>query len=316
MMAASTGGCAAGIRSSPLMAATAAPEGLVYYLPKRNIAVTIVIATDKGDDITVTTAEAMPDVSAGFVATIPRNDAGTVDSTIQVNEKGLLNSDSTTSVTSSLTDIFGKAAGIAGSLPFLESKPKDACVAGTYKRTVEIGDDGTGQDKLCGYSIGVVRSIAPDKSPKGVATANEARRPGLYYRMPIPYRVTIERDGAKREYVAFSPTGSPTFFLPLARSTFATNTATLGFVDGVPTKYKQAIGNEAVALLSIPAAVLENYFTAIGSMFTRKKDLGQKEIDYLNQMNAMAVSEARRASCAKTAAETDDVDVIKKACAN
>lgn len=315
-----TPGCATGIRSSPLTPGVAAPQGLAYFLPKRDITVTVVVADGKEDEVTVTVTDAFPDSTAGFVATIPRNDVGTVDSTIQTNEKGLLDSDSTTSVASSLTDILSKLAGIGGTLRVAEAMPrvpaKECAAAGTYRRTFGIGADGRTTGSICQHSIVVERVIAASRMPADASNAALSKQQGLFYRVPIPYVVSVTRDAVTRQYVVYSPTGSPTYFLPLARSTFATNTATLGFKDGVPTKYKQAIGNEAVGLLSMPATVIESYFGAIGSMFTRRKELSDKEVAYLNQLNSASVAEARRASCAKVASESTSVEEIKRACSN
>lgn len=312
-------GCATGIRSTPLTKGQSAPQGLVYFLPSRDITVTIVVAKDKEDEISVAPAEAMPDPTAGYVATIPRNDVGAVDSTILVNERGLLDSDSTTSVTSSLTDILSKIAGLAAQ-PWLESRPArddSDCPPGTYRRSFAASPGSPGKGPhLCGHTVTISGRAGAAELPGDVANASSPAQHGLFYRVPVAYDVSVAKGNVTRRYVIHSPTGSPTYFLPLARSTFATNTATLGFKDGVPTKYKQAIGNEAVALLSIPATVLENYFTAVGSMFTNRKSLSEKEVAYLNQLNTAAISEARRASCAKVAAESNDVDEIKKACAN
>ena len=311
-------GCATGIRSSPIPTKGSAPEGLVYFLPKRDITVTIVVAKDKADEVTVTAADAMPDPTKGYVATIPRNDVGTVDSTLLVNERGLLDSDSTTSVTSSLTDILSKLGSLAAN-PWLEVRPvrdgDDCPLPGTYRRSFAAtpGSPGPGPH-LCGYTVAIARAATDPAT--SVDNHDKPNQHGLFYRVPVAYEVKVTKDAVSRKYTVYSPTGSPTYFLPLARSTFATNTATLGFKDGVPTKYKQAIGNEAVALLSVPATVLENYFTAIGSVLTSKKGISEKEVAYLNQLNTLAVSEARRAACAKVAAESNDVEEIKKACSN
>ncbi len=317
--AALLGGCVSGIRSSRLEAGKAADAGLVYFLPDRDVVVTVVSVKDKGSELTVAASDAMPDPKAAYLATIPRNHTGTVDSTLAVNDRGLLDSDSSTSVTSSVADILSKLA-VARDLPFRGAErtdPKvDCSLPGTYRVTIPLGELPAEPVEFCDYRIEVQPSPARADLPLSVVNAGGKAQPGLFYRIPVPYDVTLTGHGSRRTYVVLSPTGSPTYFLPLAGSTFAASSGTLGFKDGVPTRYRQNIGNETVGLLSIPATVLQNYFAAVGAMFTVRKDAGDKEAAYLNQLNTLAVSEARRAACAKVAAESNDVEEIKKACSN
>lgn len=332
--------CAVGILSTPVKPTLAsqsagsstgvegAPRGLLYFLPMRNVLVTVTVATNKDAGHTETAVaepgSVLPDLQHAYVANIPRNPAGTNDATIQINDKGLLDNETKTETTSSLTEVLKAGAGLFGTLKFdsmLDSKlivPKVAdCPDGTYKKEFSVPFSGGPDAEICGFSVKVERISSAESTalPKGSADADKTAK-GLFYRINVPYKVTLSKASTNtiRTFLVFSPSESPTYVLPLASSTFGTNKSSFQFSNGVPTKYQQTVSGEIQAILSAPASVVGAYFSAVGAMFDSRKGASEKEAGYLNQINAAAIAHARNDACAAVAKSTTDLTAIKAAC--
>ena len=316
-------GCAAGIKSTPIHAVdqqgthtAKAADGLIYFLPERDVIVSVTVTgKDKSriELVNVASADARPDFQSGFAATIPRNWAGVNDATIQVNDKGLLHTETKTETTSSLTDILRAAASAAGVARMNESRVlplgSTECPEGVWKTQFSLPLTNA---TWCGYRIA---EASDSDDLLGANQSADAPAKGLFYRIQIPRKVTVSKDGFENQvFTIFSPTGSKTFFLPLAGSAFGTNKATFAFDQGVPTKYHQSVGNEVQGVLGAPAAVLQSYYASIGAMFGAKKEALSGEADYATQISALAIANARNEACVAAVRASADLTAIKAAC--
>lgn len=319
-------GCATGLKSSPVKSGVAAPDGLVYYLPIKDVIVTVTVTVDaknvRSETVAAEESAARADAAHAFAITIPRNPIGTNEGVVGINSRGLLSSETTTSTTSSFTDILKSAAGLAGTLRELDNAPSaQPCPVGVSKKTFVI--DGAALKTLCDWTIVIARLDSTPLPSDTARTATDSK--GLFYRNELAYQVTVTKTNANatnatsandmRTFVVHSAAGSPTYFLPLAGSTFGNNSSAFTFVDGVPTKYKQTIAGEVQGALSAPATVVGAYFDAIGNAFDRKKTVLEKEGALLAQQNALALSEAKHTACAKVVAASSDLAAIRAACA-
>jgi hypothetical protein len=310
-------GCA-GI-SSKKISSTAGADGLIYYLPQRNVLATVTV-TDDGTTLLVSATESIPDLETPFVATVPRNLIGTSDSSIGINAVGLLHSDSSAKTTSQLSDIVEGIAGAAGASSGFRSfnQPDAGCTQkGTYSMVLKISSNGTfnSPNEFCGFTFELTPLVELNRLPEGAPTAPSESKsaPGLYYRQLIPYKVSAKRGNDPREFIVLSPTGSKTYFLPLARAVFANNTGEFTFENGVPTKYGQKIESELVGLVALPAQFIAAYFKAIGSAFTGRSESVTAQTQYLAAQNSLDAARAQREACL-AALSTNDLGAIKVAC--
>ena len=316
-------GCAA-VESTPRTPMTPA-DGLVYYLPKRHVLVTVTVSAT-GTSLTITATNAVPDLKASFVATIPRNHIGTSDGSIGVNTVGLLDSDSTAKTTSQLSDTLSSITGfIGGARGYSLNERSAGCGTGTYSKVLRILDNGTFDpvDKpmikdgggLCDFSFELTRLLDTPPSSAVVDTPPTKAAYGFFYRQLIPYKVIASRvgDANPREFIVLSPTGSKTHFLPLSIAGFGNNTGGFSFDSGVPTKYSQKVESEFVGLVALPATLITAYFKAIGNAFNVRKESLTAESQYLASQNALELARQRRDACIAALA-TDDLATIKVAC--
>lgn len=300
-------------------------DGLLYFLPKRDIEVSVTVGDKKTLTLAAAASTAMPDFEHAFVAQVPRSAIGNVKGSVQINAQGLLHSESSSQITSSLTAVLQGAAGLAGGLqPFSELPPEPSqdCSIGTHSKIIKMSSrDGTwvdpGSITFCGITFSVAAptsltgpasSALVPKATDQVASAGE-RRAGLFYRLAIPYVVTAKGTNESREFMVFSPTGSRTYFLPVAAAAFGSNDASFTFDSGVPTKYGQTIQSEVVGLIGLPATLLQSYFKAIGDMFGSRKGSTENEKAYLEALNALSLARMKQQACSSAVAANDSARI-------
>ncbi len=184
---------------------------------------------------------------------------------------------------------------------------------GTYQRLIPARPvEGV---ELCGYVIKVtcpiwlidqyVRSSSnPDRGDN--AFYPKDGRSGIYYRQEFPYHVEItppppvdptEVKEDKREFLVFSPSESPVYFLPVRRTLFSNNKADLAFTEGVPTKYDQSTDGELIGLLKLPADVIGAYFGAIGQIFQYRQGAFDSEQKYLDSQSKLMLEMVKFQAC-------------------
>lgn len=298
-------GCAA--FSSTAVDNQTVTDGVVYYLPKRDILVTLAVDnTGKSTSVTIGQTAAYPDLSQPYLLKHEYGLFSKHETDIAVSN-GLLTSSKATT-TSNISEVAKAFGGAAGTLSFSKntqgniSKEK-MCAEGTHKILIESK---AAQYPVCDVNISVdllgAQSIKDTTRTKGEAQS------GVYYRANLPYKVSVLRDSPKLHEVSlvFSPSDSPRMFMPLAKGLFADTKGELGFQDGVLTTFKQTTSSELVGIFKLPADVLSSYFAAIGGVFTAFKTNDDGETASLASNLKLELAKKKYDACLAAIKAKDD----------
>ncbi len=319
-------GCASYL--STQSSGTSTPRaGLVYYLPRRPIIVQVVVTQGpkktKVETPSLVTAAAIPDQSARYVLDDSTNLISENNVTLGVSPTGLLQTSDST-VTSGLSAILANLATTAGTrtgfvpltTPVITTSaplPPDHCKVGQTYNLLMWPDKVTPPTRLCEFTVTLQALDNTSSTPAAIPDASAAKskhkpKPlcvppnspthsagaGIYYRIELPYQVTVTLTGrsppASVSYIATSPDCSPRAFLPIKRTLFANNTVKLSMKDGEVTNFEQDDIGELVGLSSIPASVISAYFTAISNIVP-------KRIGATNAQMALALSNLQLQRC-------------------
>lgn len=333
LMSALLAGCAS-VTSTPQATSS---EGLAYFLPKQDFLITLTV-TANGRTLTADSTTAYPDPGRRYLVKFSRNWVGKNDLDVGVTPSGLLTSAKSTT-TSDLSDVLQNLAGAVGTFSLHGKEVTDPCATpGTYSKIVPA--DVRGPVAFCTMKIeieplvAIVSKPSTQAPPGGQASGDDSpadqtaadkpdieranvARAGFYYRNALPYHVhvtdTVSKEG--RSFLLFSPSQASTQFLPIARTVFANNEATLGFDQGMVKEYKQSADGELVALTKLPASILAAYFDAIGNAFGKRKGALDKEAEYLTALQAAELQRLKLEQCRSALATGDDA-AIKVACGN
>lgn len=296
-------------------------DGLTYYLPKKDILLTVVVG-DKGvTTVSIGTTAAYPDLTQPFVLRIERNALAKVASNIGIDTNGLLKSTKATA-TSGVSDALRNLAESVGSVKsfsFLDSDVKPSCGAGTHSFIYSSKD--AKNLKACGLDVSIAR--LPLTEGAGAERSTDSTRAsgkpasgayaGIYYRQSEPYLVTVT-GVINTAAIVLSPSSAPLKSLPVARTLFASGEADIEFSEGVPTKFNQSLDGEAVALLKLPATVVAAYFSAIGSVFDSFKTRDSKQADELAASIKLELAKKKYDACIKAIQDKDDAAIAKLEC--
>ena len=320
------GGCAS-VNST--MNAKASDGGLVYYMPMRDIVITVTNAGGKITSIVASASTPYADRSKAYMLEYQRHPLAKNTLDIDVSEAGLL--------TSSKSNQTGDAVAALGGLGTLagyirasnvgiqsdtagRTKAKDAGAECTldgnhtfvYRVTQMEGNVCNGiQFKLekLGWANGKVTN--PTMSQK-----DETSYAGVFYRVNMPYKVTVFSDTMHSETIVFSPSESQEYFLPVARTFFANNDSkiTLANGSGVPSKYVQDTDGEVAALLKLPAAIVTPYFAAIGQLFAGFSSKNTSEASALNSTLSLELTKMKFEACIKAIEDKDTERISSLKC--
>ncbi|WP_139214265.1 hypothetical protein [Pseudomonas sp. NFACC02] len=285
-------------------------DGLRYYLPNKDISIKIVVQGGKISSVALDSTSAYPDESKNYLLRFKGGITGKNVANVGVDTNGLLTSTKSTA-TSGVSEAFQNLAGLAGSVL---AKPAsttlaEACTDGTHTFIVPATQEpysGT----ACGLNVSISKKQQRDVVSSRSLTAN---RSGVYYRQAEPYLVSVS-GGFNASALVFSPSQSPTYFLPISRTLFANGEADFGFVDGMPTKYNQSTDGEVVGLLTIPAAVIGAYFGAVGKLFESFKSSDEKSSAQLLASTKLEMDKVKYSACADAIKSKDDVALEKLDC--
>lgn len=319
------GGCAS-LTSTPVVAPTGgaddAHEGLLYYLPKRDLKVTITIDADgKFTAVAAEATSAYPDVNHAFRLDYNRSWLGMNDMKIEVSAKGLLTkADSKveyTDIAKAFGSLAGARAGMAIQSESREPKKDKPCGAGTHVFVYPLPDVMGKAEAPCQLALTVTRwwKQAPpedaDTNPYIAApfTVPGGSYSGLYYRSSRPYLVTLAGE-INRAQIVFSPNEGKYERIPFSRTMFANGTMSSQFTDGELTHYDQKTDGELLAAMKLPAAIIAAYFEAVGQVFTSFKTQDTAEIDRLKSEYAVAVAEKKYKACLEAVKSKASDDVI------
>lgn len=266
-------------------------DGVVYYLPKRDLKIEVKVASDKLSEVIIGLSDPYPDRDRGaYVLQFNPSLFGKHKLDIEVTPAGLLKSTKSSAEDRvSGLDGFGKLLGYARGIATLESTPGtpvsgktlagNCAVNGTHtylyplKKTFELHELCDGGLVVEVQDLGAVSQKDGSNNPIDIPNGKDSTHAGgvghsgIFYRVGRPYRVTV-RGYVGAAAIVNSPTGGDELFLPIAKTLFATNDASITFAgnDGIPTKYQQETDGEITALLKIPAVIVTPYFEAIGAV--------------------------------------------------
>jgi hypothetical protein len=330
-------GCAI-VSSQRTNAEAPAEFGVSYYLPKKDVIVSLTIG-DAGTApaFAVSGTDAYPDLSARFIARYHQSWIGDDDLKVGVTTNGLLSS-ADASFTSQASTILQNIAKTAGSVMAF-AKPasggggtqKCPCNAkGTYSERFSIDSsvgaaEQTRDAEYCGYtvklsrldaqpypSVGINDIVECDKGARHCKTYN-----GFFYRQEQPYLVRVNPDGRcglpAQAAIVLSPNNAPLEFLKVERGLFANAHAIFAFTDGSLTSYEEIRPSEVAAFTAIPADVMSAYFAAIGNMFVSRKTAVQDQADYNTAVMSLLNGQQKLKACTAALAGGDQ-DAISKSC--
>lgn len=315
-------GCAS-ISSSP---ATEPTDGLVYFLPKKNVLVTVV-KTAEGNPkvisttVNITSTAAFPDLEKPYAINFNRNLVGKNALKVGISSTGLLSSSKATS-TSGLTDALknlaesvGMLSGSGlGALP----DPVPACGEGThtFMYTVEPGEKPDACDQRISIErVSAVSAAAPaSSSSTATVTQSQSSRSGVFYRQEEAFKVTARGPNVNSSTIVLSPSLSPTRFLPVSGSLFSSNEADFGFIDGMPTKYDVEADGELIALFKLPADIIGAYFGAVGRLFDNFKANDSKEAEVLVAKTKADLAKKKYDACLDAIKNKNDALILQLEC--
>jgi len=321
------GGCAS-VNST--MNAKETDGGLVYYMPMRDIVITVTNAGGKITSIVASASLAYADRSKSYTLEYHRHPLAKNTLDVEVSEAGLL-TNSKSNQTGDAVAALGGLGTLAGYIrasnvgiqsdPIGAAKTKlagDVCsldgnhtfVNPVTTRKGEICNGISFRIKTLGWADGK-DAAAPMTQKEGSSYA------GVFYRVNKPYKVIITSDTLHSETIVFSPSESKEYFLPVAGTFFANNDSkiTLANGAGVPSKYVQDTDGEVAALLKLPAAIVTPYFAAIGQLFTAFSSRNTSDASALNSSLSLELTKIKFEACIKAIEDRDTERIASLKCA-
>lgn len=303
-------GCTS-MSSRPVDSAVAG-SGLIYYMPKRDFVITVTVDDKVTTAITIEATTPYPDIKHSYMLGHERNLIGKNISEINISN-GLLTTVKST-VTSQLNEAFKNLATSYGKLGARDEHnivPK--CDKGVYKLILSEMEKPA---QVCDVTVAAVRRFQPEVvAIRSVPQVDAESKSGVYYRMNRPYLVVaVSESGMTASALLSSPSESPDYFLPVARTLFANNSADYAFEDGIPTKFKQDTDGEAIALLKLPADVVEAYFTAVGAVFTSFKTVSTNEVDSKEAEIKLEMAKVKYEACISAIKAKDQAQITALKC--
>lgn len=302
--------------------------GVTYFMPRKDFVVVVKVA-DKGKrvaDVTLGVSAAYADTSRQYVMNYQSSLVSLNKLDVQLGDSGLL-STAKSSSESKISDAFKNAAASAGAIKGLGlfSQPLEevAKPASTLSQCASDGDHSFAfavepkgnrwETSACGVTISFQR-LVDGKGPTAHSLSAGQGHAGIFYRLDEPFLVRAQGQGINKASVLYSPSRSPTYFLPLARSLFAKNEADLTITDGVLRKYRQESDGELVALLKIPADVLSAYFGAVGNTLEAFKSTDAKEAAALSEAIKLELAKRKFDACLAAIQAKDEAAIKTLKC--
>jgi hypothetical protein len=294
-------------------------DGLVYFMPRRPIQITVTV-DDKGNQTPkVETANTISDPSQRFVLDYSEDFFGKNHMNVTVNSLGLLSSTltETTSgwptIAKNLGTLTGQVTALAaaaaeqGVTPGVSVPQCDNGKSYTLllfpEDAIAKGSQTSAEFPLCGFNV-VLKRLAPILTHNTSRIEDKEFQSGVFYKFDLPYIVTISQAGlaqgvkpAATSFIALSPDESPIAFAPVTRTVFSDNKVTLTFSDGILTADEQSSDGEVVALSELPADFISAYMSAIGSIFSSLSTNATDQKNLISAQQSLAVTQVKLQAC-------------------
>lgn len=308
--------------------------GLSYFLPMRDIKVTYKApsADPKIHTITIAPGSSYPDLAQHYLLRLKRNEVGTSKMDFTVSSRGLLTK-AVSDVDSQLDEVLVAAAKSAGGVAAVEKgdvlpapATVEPCLDG-QEYVVLFSPSADALEKtvrICGsiyarYERSSVGVAAPSHG-KAAATVTDPTN-GIYYRQDQPFNVSVllcddacsqARPGSVlHTAVVGIPNLSPTYFLPINKTLFGKNTATITLADGVVTGYQQNFDGEALAVAKIPFEIVSAFFSGVGDIFDKRKTASANELAYRAEVAKLAARQLKTELCLSAVRANDDKLIVE-----
>jgi hypothetical protein len=278
-------------------------DGLRYFMPKKDLLITIKVEAPKPQEVTIATTDAYPDLSDAYVLRQSSYLLGKNVTEIAVSTSGLLTS-AHSSVTSGLPALFESIGKVRGAVTsnWMPDPAQPTCADGTHVFRLAFDQNPPAKPPVfCGLAV-AIKKLNPTAAA-GRAETHIARTDGsgVFYRQAEPFLISVA-GGANaaaplQSSVVFSPSLADTHYLPISRTFFADNTADFGFVDGMPTKFNQTREGELIAALKLPASIVSAYFSAVGGIFANFKTKDTGEADALKATVQLELARQKSELC-------------------
>lgn len=302
-------GCAS-VTSKVETAGSAASDGLVYYMPRKPVKVTISVDSAGVQTPSVDTIDASADTSRRFVLDYEKNLVGKNHLAMGVTSDGLLTSSNadTTSGIIAIVQNLGKAIGaaqamVAAAAPVIGAPPPVTCPKSSTN-VVLIYPEVTTKAARCGYTIelhdlsgGDVVSHVHENSTR--ASKTSSHQAGIFYKADLPYLVQVKdaNNQIVTSAIAFSPDLSPIAFVPVTRTLFSDNHTNITLSRGTVTSVDEQSDGELIALTELPADFISAYAGALGQLFSAFGTDNQSKATLLADKNALAVASMKHQAC-------------------
>jgi hypothetical protein len=318
---------------------TEANDGLAYYLPLKAVIVTLTVKSSGTPKrvITLDSTGAFADRTHKFVARYRSNLVATNALTVNVDENGLLDGSTTSTVTPKVSEIFNALATDFGYMAGQRTTNVRADVGtpcdpdGTYSWVVtpavtDLAADTPGRSAY-DKAIAQMKDCHIDFQPKplfvvargesNAKVSSKRDEAGFFYRQSVPYILAVTDEVAPSltlsKFVSMPTHDSPVEFLPVQRSLFAQNSLAITFAAGVPKTYTQSADSEWLGVVSIPAAVIKAYLAAITDAFKDRTAVNTGQQQYLSGLNTLMLQQQKTNLCLQAMKSKND-DQIKAAC--
>ncbi len=287
-------------------------DGLTYYLPKKDISITVTVdKSSKISKVDIGTTSAYPDTSKRYVLNHGGNAFGKNTLDVGITSSGLLTATKSTTV-SNVNDAFKRLATSFGTIDTFGVLSDGAATAAACSKAGShtfVFRAENGSEDACGLTVSITNLGSVGANTEHTKSKGKEVS-GIFYRQNEPYEVTVIGSGIVSSSIVFSPSDSNTYFLPVSKTFFASNEADFTLVDGTPTKYKQETGSELLSFFKLPADVIGAYFTAVGKVFDSFKANDSKEVAALSESLKLELAKKKYAACL-IAIEAEESEKIK-----
>ncbi len=299
-------------------------NGISYYMPMKDLMITIKTKADKAeiDTITIATTQAYPDYSKQYVLKYSRNMFGKSIMDFSLTPTGLLSITKSTNV-SSANQTFKNLASTSVYLTNKQGKNSNCLKNRSYVYIIKMDDSTIDLPCDLKYTIGEIKNdIKANSDSKNLKDASNPASSsfnkiysGVFYKQEVSHLITISETTTNFTFkkIVTSPSLSEIHYFPFPKGFFANNKSELTLDNGVLTRAFVETEAELTAALKLPADIIASYFDAVAGIFTKKTAVNTNESNYIKSQNDIEFLKIKRELC-RNAIEAKDDALIQANC--